>query len=111
MAAEVQSPGLLIACWVIAGVVTLFGALSNAEVAGIMEPGGFYQFFKKMYGRGFAFLYGWSSFTIIQTASMHSFDRLCVWRVGKFVVLICAFRRLTNNGRYLGCFNRSTTWA
>ncbi len=73
MAAEVQSPGLLIACWVIAGVVTLFGALSNAEVAGIIaEPGGFYQFFKKMYGRGFAFLYGWSSFTIIQTASIAS---------------------------------------
>ena len=73
MAAEVQSPGLLIACWIIAGVVTLFGALSNAEVAGIIaEPGGFYQFFKKMYGRGFAFLYGWSSFTIIQTASIAS---------------------------------------
>lgn len=73
MAAEVQSPGLLIACWIIAGVVTLFGALSNAEVAGIIaEPGGFYQFFKKMYGRGFAFLYGWSSFTIIQTASVAS---------------------------------------
>ena len=73
MAAEVQSPGLLIACWIIAGIVTLFGALSNAEVAGIIaEPGGFYQFFKKMYGRGFAFLYGWSSFTIIQTASIAS---------------------------------------
>ncbi|NUM54247.1 MAG: amino acid permease [Candidatus Hydrogenedentes bacterium] len=73
MASEVQSPGLLIACWIIAGIVTLFGALSNAEVAGIIaEPGGFYQFFKKMYGRGFAFLYGWSSFTIIQTASIAS---------------------------------------
>ncbi len=73
MAAEVQSPGLLIACWIIAGIVTLFGALSNAEVAGIIaEPGGFYQFFKRMYGRGFAFLYGWSSFTIIQTASVAS---------------------------------------
>lgn len=73
MAAEVQSPGLLIACWIIAGIVTLLGALSNAEVAGIIaEPGGFYQFFKKMYGRGFAFLYGWSSFTIIQTASVAS---------------------------------------
>ena len=73
MAANVQSPGLLLACWVIAGIVTLLGALSNAEVAGIIaEPGGFYEFFKKMYGRGFAFLYGWSSFTIIQTASIAS---------------------------------------
>lgn len=73
MAAEVQSPGLLLACWLIAGVVTLLGALSNAEVAGLIaEPGGFYEFFKRMYGRGFAFLYGWASFTVIQTASISS---------------------------------------
>lgn len=73
VAAEVQSPGLLLLCWVIAGVVTLLGALSNAEVAGLIaEPGGFYQFFKRMYGRWFAFMYGWSSFTIIQTASIAS---------------------------------------
>jgi APA family basic amino acid/polyamine antiporter len=73
MAAEVQSPGLLLACWLIAGVVTLLGALSNAEVAGLIaEPGGYYPFFKRMYGRGFAFLYGWASFTVIQTASVAS---------------------------------------
>ncbi len=73
MAAEVQSPGLLMACWLIAGVITLLGALSNAEVATIIaEPGGYYEFLKRMYGRFFAFLYGWSSFTVIQTASVAS---------------------------------------
>ena len=73
MAAEVQSPGLLMACWLIAGIVTLLGALSNAEVASLIaEPGGFYQFFKRMYGRGFAFLYGWASFAVIQSASIAS---------------------------------------
>lgn len=73
MAAEVQSPGLLLTCWLIAGVVTLLGALSNAEVASLIaEPGGYYPFFKRMYGRGFAFLYGWASFAVIQTASVAS---------------------------------------
>jgi len=73
MAADVQSPGLLMACWLIAGIVTLLGALSNAEVAGLIaEPGGYYEFFKRMYGRGIAFLYGWASFTVIQTASISS---------------------------------------
>ncbi len=73
MAADVQSPGLLLACWLIAGVVTLLGALSNAEVAGLIaEPGGYYEFFKRMYGRAFAFLYGWASFTVIQSASIAS---------------------------------------
>lgn len=73
MAAEVQSPGLLLLCWANAGLVTLLGALTNAEVAGIIaEPGGYYVFFKRMYGRFFAFLYGWTSFTVIQTASVAS---------------------------------------
>ncbi len=73
MAAEVQSPGLLMACWLIAGIVTLLGALSNAEVAGLIaEPGGYYPFFKRMYGRIFAFFYGWTSFAVIQCASVAS---------------------------------------
>jgi basic amino acid/polyamine antiporter, APA family len=73
MAAEVQSPGLLLGCWLIAGIITLLGALSNAEVASLIaEPGGYYAFFKRMYGRFFAFIYGWASFTVIQTASVAS---------------------------------------
>jgi len=73
MAADVQSPGLLLACWIIAGVVSLLGALSNAEVAGLIaDPGGYYTFFKKMYGRAFAFIFGWSSFTVMQSASVAS---------------------------------------
>jgi len=73
MAVDVQSAGLLLACWLIAGVVSFLGALSNAEVAGmIAEPGGYYAFFKRMYGRPFAFIFGWSSFTVMQTASIAS---------------------------------------
>ncbi len=53
----------------VAGVVTLFGALSNAEVACMFpETGGQYVFFQKMYGDGFAFLYGWSAFAVFNTA-------------------------------------------
>ncbi|MFA6241221.1 MAG: amino acid permease [Candidatus Hydrogenedentales bacterium] len=73
MAEQVQSPGLLMLCWVIAGAVSLFGALSYAELAGIIaEPGGQYVYLQRMYGRFFAFLYGWSSFAVIQTASISS---------------------------------------
>ncbi len=73
MAEQVQSPGLLMLCWVIAGAVSLFGALSYAELAGIIaEPGGQYVYLQRMYGRFFAFLYGWASFAVIQTASISS---------------------------------------
>ncbi len=73
MASEVQSAGLLLMCWVIAGVISLFGALSNAEAASmIADPGGQYAFFKKMYGPRFAYIFGWSSFSVMQSASIAS---------------------------------------
>ncbi len=73
MAAELQSPGLVLLCWALAGIITLFGALSNAEVAGmIADSGGQYVYFRKMYGSLFAFLYGWSCFAVIQSSSIAS---------------------------------------
>jgi APA family basic amino acid/polyamine antiporter len=51
----------------------LFGALSNAEVAGLLaDTGGEYAYYKKIYNRFFAFIFGWSLFTIIQTAAISS---------------------------------------
>ncbi len=73
MAAELQSPQWVLLCWVFAGVITLFGALSNAEVAGMLaDTGGEYAYYKNIYNRFFAFLFGWSLFTIIQTAAISS---------------------------------------
>lgn len=69
MAAQLQSPILLLSVWVVAGIITLFGALSNAEVAAMFpETGGQYVFFQKMYGNGFAFVYGWAAFAVFNTA-------------------------------------------
>ncbi len=69
MGSQLGSPLLLLSVWVVAGIITLFGALSNAEVAAMFpETGGQYVFFKKMYGSGFAFLYGWAAFAVFNTA-------------------------------------------
>ncbi|MFC6998485.1 APC family permease [Rufibacter roseus] len=73
MAAELGSPGWVLICWVLGGVITMFGALSNAEVAGLLaDTGGEYSYYKRIYNRFFAFLYGWSLFTVIQTATIAS---------------------------------------
>ena len=57
--------------WVLAGVITLFGALTNAEIASMIpETGGQYVYFERMYGPFFAFLYGWAIFAIIQCGSI-----------------------------------------
>lgn len=70
MAGQLMSPELLIAVWVIAGVVTFIGALVNAEIAGMIDAtGGQYVYFRKMYGDFTAYLYGWSILSVIQTGS------------------------------------------
>jgi len=73
MAAELHSSAWILVAWIIGGIITLFGALSNAEVAGLLaDTGGEFVYFKKIYNRFFAFLYGWSLFTVIQTATISS---------------------------------------
>lgn len=70
MSAELHSSGWVLMAWLAAGCITLMGALSNAEVAGVIaKPGGQYVYFKEMYGKLFAFLFGWASFSVIQTAT------------------------------------------
>lgn len=71
MSATLGSPYLVILCWVLAGLISLAGALSTAEMASMYpNSGGEYAYFQKLYGKFFAFLYGWSSFTIIKTAAI-----------------------------------------
>jgi basic amino acid/polyamine antiporter, APA family len=73
MAAELHSPGWVLICWILGGILTLFGALSNAEIAGLLaDTGGEYVYYKKIYNRFFAFLFGWSLFVVIQTAAISS---------------------------------------
>lgn len=73
MAAELHSSSWILLAWIVGGIITLFGALSNAEVAGLLaDTGGEFVYLKRIYNRFFAFLYGWSLFTIIQTATISS---------------------------------------
>lgn len=61
----------LIMAWLITGVLTLFGALSYAELGAAMpKAGGQYIYLKEAYGKLFGFLYGWTLFTVIQTGTI-----------------------------------------
>src|SRR5262249_15546269 len=71
MAAQVGSPELLLAVWLVGGVVSVLGALSNAELASMMpETGGQYLYLQRAYGPFVAFLYGWAGFAVIQSGSI-----------------------------------------
>jgi basic amino acid/polyamine antiporter, APA family len=67
------SPKLVLLAWLCAGIVSLFGALSNAEIAGMYaDSGGEYVYFRRIYGKFMSFMFGWSIFSIIKTASVSS---------------------------------------
>ena len=73
MASELGSPVYLLLTWLIAGIITLCGALTIAEASSMFpETGGQYIYFQKMYGGLFAFIYGWSAFSVINTAGVAS---------------------------------------
>ena len=60
MARAAGSAGLVTLVWIIGGALTLFGALSAAELGAAMpEAGGTYAYLDRAYGRVWGFLYGW----------------------------------------------------
>ena len=57
--------------WVVGGLVSLFGALCVAELGAAMpEAGGQYVYLGRAFHPVFGFLYGWTAFLIINTASV-----------------------------------------
>jgi APA family basic amino acid/polyamine antiporter len=88
MATQVGSPEILVMIWVVAGIITLFGALSNAEVAAMIpETGGQFIFFRHMYGEFIAFLYGWAAFAVFNTAGVASIAYVLGTYVEYFITL------------------------
>ncbi len=73
MAADLMSPILVLLAWVVAGVITLLGTLTVAELAGMLaDSGGPIKYLKVAYGELWGWLYGWSCFTVIQSAAIAS---------------------------------------
>ncbi len=71
MIRNVGSAGWVIIAWVITGLMTVMAAISYGEMSGMFpRAGGQYVFLKEAYNPLFGFLYGWSSFTVIQTATI-----------------------------------------
>src|SRR3982751_4139936 len=68
---NVGSAGWLIAVWLITGFMTLTAALSYGELSAMFpKAGGQYVYLKEAYNPLAGFLYGWSFFAIIQTATI-----------------------------------------
>jgi len=68
---NVGSTGWLMAVWVITGFMTVAAALSYGELSAMFpKAGGQYVYLKEAYNPLVAFLFGWSFFSVIQTATI-----------------------------------------
>jgi APA family basic amino acid/polyamine antiporter len=73
MAGQLHSSGWVLIAWVLGGIISLFGALTYAEVAGLLaDTGGDYAYYKRIYNKFIAFQFGWSTFTVIESAAIAS---------------------------------------
>lgn len=71
MTCNVETPGMVMAVWVVAGVMSLLGALTYAELATLFpRAGGEYVFIRQAYGRLWGFLYGWTRFFVATTGAL-----------------------------------------
>ena len=71
IARQVGSPGWLLVVWIITGLLTIVGALSYGELAAMMpKAGGQYVYLREAYSPFWGFLYGWTLFLVIQTATI-----------------------------------------
>ena len=65
------STSLFFLVWILGGIVSLFGALSVAELGAAMpRAGGQYVYLTEAYGPLWGYLYGWSAVAVINTASI-----------------------------------------
>ncbi len=68
---NVGSAGWLVAVWLITGFMTLVAAVSYGELSAMFpKAGGQYVYLKEAFNPLVGFLYGWSFFAVIQTATI-----------------------------------------
>jgi APA family basic amino acid/polyamine antiporter len=71
IARNVGSPGWLLIVWLIAGIITVIGAISYGELAAMMPGvGGQYVYLRESYHPLIGFLFGWTTFLVIQTGTI-----------------------------------------
>ena len=71
IASRVPDPMLMLAVWLLGGLISLCGALSVAELAAAMpHTGGWYVYLREGWGRLVGFLFGWAELVLIRASAV-----------------------------------------
>jgi basic amino acid/polyamine antiporter, APA family len=88
MAQLVDSPSRVLLAWLAAGLLSLAGALTYAELGAMLpEAGGDYVFLREAYGNLVAFLFGWSNLVLFATGSVAAVSTALASFLSSFVSL------------------------
>ena len=92
MAQLVGSPSKVLLAWLAAGILSLAGALTYAELGAMMpEAGGEYVFLREAYGDLPGFLFGWSSVMLIASGGLAAVSTALASFLASFVPLSAVF--------------------
>jgi APA family basic amino acid/polyamine antiporter len=92
MAQLVGTPSNVLLAWVAAGLLSLAGALTYAELGAMMpEAGGDYVFLREAYGNLVAFLFGWTNLVLISTGGVAAVSTALASFLSSFVPLDAVF--------------------
>ena len=88
VAARLGDPGPMMLAWVVGGLITLFGALTVAELAAALpRSGGIFAYILEGFGPMPAFLYGWSELVVVRASALGAISTIFAEYLGYFVPL------------------------
>ncbi|MFN3478052.1 MAG: APC family permease, partial [bacterium] len=83
--------------WIIAGIITILGAINYAELASLFPgTGGQYTYLKETYGKVVGFLFVWTSFFVIQAGTIAAVAIAMAKYIGTFFPFISEQNVLIN---------------
>src|ERR1700730_9300191 len=86
VAAQLHDPGPVILCWILGGVVALFGALTIAELAAALpRSGGIFAYLLESFGPLPAFMFGWTELAVVRASALGATSTIFAEYLGYFV--------------------------
>ncbi|MDD5406339.1 MAG: amino acid permease [Sulfurovaceae bacterium] len=97
MSASLMDSSLVLLAWFIAGAITMLGAFTFASLATTTkEAGGQFKYFENVFGGFSGFMYGWSFFAVISTASIASIVYVFAESLNNFFALPIILQKYAN---------------
>src|ERR1700730_19206749 len=91
VAAQLHDPGPVILCWILGGLIAVFGALTVAELAGALpRSGGIFAYLLESFGPLPAFRFGWTELAVVRASALGATATIFADYLGYFVPMTAA---------------------